>query len=108
VVGLVVFAITGSASKSKFSALQAACGPNGPCVNPTPALKDDISSGKSLQTVANITLIAGSVLVAGGATMIVLSFRKQSAPPADAQPAPATGQTHWVVGPGYTGLAGTF
>lgn len=108
VAGLVVFAITGSASKSKFSALQTACGTNGPCVNPSPALKDDISSGKSLQTVANITLVAGSVLAVGGATMIVLSFRKTH-PPADAAPAAATtGEAHWVVGPSYTGVAGTF
>ena len=107
VAGLVVFAITGSSSKSKFSDLQKLCGTNGPCSPINAAEKNDISSGKSLQTVANITLIAGGVLAAGGATLIVLSFRKQP-PPADAQPAPQTGQTQWVVGPSYTGLAGTF
>ncbi len=108
VAGLVVFAITGSASKSKFSALQTSCGASGPCSHPlTAADKDNQSSGKSLQTVANITLVAGSVLAVGGATMIVLSFRKTQ-PPADAAPAAPTAQAHWVVGPSYTGLAGTF
>lgn len=68
VVGLGVFAITGAMSQGKFNDVEAAC--NGQrCTDP--AFADDIDSGKTLETVANVSLVAGGVLLLAGAGMIV-------------------------------------
>lgn len=94
--GLVMFAVAGSMSQSTYSSLEKECGA-GPC----PASRaDDISSGKTQQTLANVGLIVGAVGVAVGVTMVVLSTRKSKGPPA-----PTTGL---VIGPGYLGANGTF
>ena len=94
--GLVMFAVAGSMSQSTYSSLEKECG-SGPC----PASRaDDISSGKTQQTLANVGLIVGAVGVAAGVTMVVLSTRKSKGPPA-----PTTGL---VIGPGYLGANGTF
>jgi hypothetical protein len=96
VAGLIMFAVEGSASKSTYSNLQKECG-TGPC----PASRaDEISSGKTQQTLANVGLVVGAVGVAAGVTMVVLSTRKSKGPPA-----PTTGL---IIGPGYLGANGTF
>ena len=68
----------------------------GPC---STSHADDISSGKTQQTLANVGLIVGAVGVAAGATLIVVGAKSKRAPAA------ATGL---VVGPGYLGVNGTF
>jgi len=96
VAGFVLFAVAGSMSQSTYDSLKKECGV-GPC--PT-SRADDISSGKTQQTLANVGLIVGAVGVAAGATLFVLSLSKSKSAPA------AT--TGLVIGPGYTGLNGTF
>jgi hypothetical protein len=96
VAGFVLFAIEGSASKSTYSKLETACG-SGPC---PASYADQISSGKSQQTIANVGLVLGVVGVAAGTTMVVLSMRPSKSAPA------AT--TSLVAGPGYLGAKGTF
>lgn len=96
VAGFVLFAVAGSRSQSTYDSLEKDCGA-GPC----PASRaDDISSGKTQQTLANIGLVVGAVGVAAGATLFVLSLDKGKSAPA------AT--TGFVIGPGYAGLNGTF
>jgi hypothetical protein len=70
----VTFAIFGSLARSTYDDLQTVCG-GGPC----PANKaDEISSGKTYQTVANVGLALGILGVASGATLFVLSLPKAS------------------------------
>jgi tetratricopeptide (TPR) repeat protein len=88
VAGFVLFAT--------YSSLEKECG-TGPC--PT-SRADDISSGKTQQTLANVGLVVGAVGVAAGATLLVLSLGKGKS-----APAPTTGL---IVGPGYVGVNGTF
>lgn len=96
VAGFVMFAVAGSMSKSTYSTLEKDCG-GGPC----PASRaDDISAGKTQQTLANVGLVVGAVGVAAGATLLVLSLGKSKS-----APAPTTGL---VVGPGYLGVNGRF
>lgn len=96
VAGFAMFAVAGSMSKSTYNTLEKDCGA-GPC----PASRaDDISAGKTQQTLANVGLVVGAVGVAAGATLIVLSLGKNKSAPA------AT--TGLVVGPGYLGVNGKF
>jgi hypothetical protein len=96
VAGFVVFAVAGSMSKSTYNSLVKDCGA-GPC----PASRaDDVSAGKTQQTLANVGLVVGAVGVAAGVTMIVISSGKSKS-------APAT-TTGLVVAPGYLGVNGTF
>lgn len=67
--GIVVFAVTGSMSKSKFDEVEAACDGK-KCTDE--GFAEDIDDGKTLETIANISLIAGGVLLAAGVTMIVM------------------------------------
>jgi hypothetical protein len=70
--GLATFAIFGALAHSTYGDLQGVCGA-GPC----PASKaDEVSSGRRQQTIANIGLAVGVIGVAAGATMFVLSIKK--------------------------------
>jgi hypothetical protein len=97
VAGLVTFAVAGSMSNATYKDLQNACG-NGPCPQ---SRADDVSRGKTQQTLANVGLVVGAVGVAAGATLFVLSLR-------GGKKAEATGKTELVVGPTYLGARGTF
>ena len=68
VASLAVFGITGAMSSSKFSSVEDACG-GVRCSDPK--YGDEIDSGKSLETIANITLIAGAALVAVAVPLVV-------------------------------------
>lgn len=73
VVGLVVGAITGLSASSTASGAEddpSLC-PNKKC---TSAGLDEIDSAKSSATISTVGFIAGGVLVAGGATMIILGM----------------------------------
>lgn len=68
VVGLGLFAVTGSMASSKFSELEDECGGKR-CTDPKYA--DTVDSGKRLETIANVSLVVGSVgLLAGGAMIL--------------------------------------
>lgn len=93
VAGLAAFTVFGLMAKSTYDDLNGACN-GGPC----PASKaDEVNSGKTQQTVANVSLAVGLVGVAAGATLFVLSMPK-SAPAGSAV----------VVGPGWAGVRGEF
>jgi len=96
VAGFVTFAVAGSMSNATFDDLQSTCG--GPC----PADRaDDVSKGKTQQTIANVGLIVGAVGVAAGATLFVLSLRKD-------KKSDDAARTELLVGPGHLGVRGTF
>ncbi|MDI1433428.1 tetratricopeptide repeat protein [Polyangium sorediatum] len=95
VAGFVTFAVFGSMSNATYDDLKATCG--GPC----PADRQgDVDKGKMQQTVANVGLIVGAVGVAAGATLFVLSLKKDKKPEA--------AHTELVVGPAHLGVRGTF
>jgi hypothetical protein len=76
VAGLAVFAVTGSMAGSKFSQLEDDCGSKR-CTDPKYA--DTVDSGKRLETIANIGLIAGGVgLLAGGAILVFGGPKEQT------------------------------
>jgi hypothetical protein len=91
--GLATFAIFGAMARSTYGDLQGSCG-DAPC----PANKvDEVSSGKGQQTIANLGLAVGLLGAAGGATLFVLSLKKD---------APATGSA-LVVAPAWIGVRGS-
>jgi hypothetical protein len=99
VVGMVMFAVAGSMSKSTYSSLEKQCG-QGPCPS---NLSSDISKGKTQQTVANVGLGLGLVGLAAGTTMFLLapSGKKGDAPKKKAG-------AELQIGAGYVGVAGQF
>lgn len=97
VAGLATFTIFGLLSNSTYDGLKSDC-PNNAC----PASKsDDISKGKTQQTIANIGLVVGAVGVAAGVTLFVISSKK-------ADPSPTAASARVTAGPGYVGLQGAF
>jgi hypothetical protein len=92
--GMVTFAIFGAMAKSTYDDLDAACH-GGPC----PAGKsDEISSGKTQETVANVALGVGIVGLAAGAALFVFGKPQSAHPPAAAV----------LVGPGWMGMKGSW
>jgi hypothetical protein len=95
VAGLATFAIFGSLEKSSFNQLNDACHGE-PC---PPGHADDIATGRSRQTIANVGLAAGAVGLATGVVLFIVSAPSK---------APATtARTSVVVGPGFVGVGGT-
>jgi hypothetical protein len=77
VVGIATFSLFGVMAHSSYNELQSTCG-TAPC----PASKaDEISSGKTKQTIANVGLAVGIVGLAAGTTFFVISLKKHSASP---------------------------
>jgi hypothetical protein len=71
VVGIGLFAVAGLMANGKFDSLEKSCG--GHCSNA------DVSGGRSLDTVANVGLVVGLVVLAGGGAMIALGGSKSDA-----------------------------
>ena len=102
VVGFVTFAIAGVSSNNTAADLAAKCG-----AKPCPAgYADEISRGKTEQTIANVGLVFGIIGALAGTTFLVLDLT--SKPPAPAPGAAPTPQASLVFGPSYVGLHGTF
>lgn len=77
VVGLSVFAVAGSMANSKYSELEDKCGSRR-CSDPKYA--DTVDSGKRLDTIANVGLVAGGLgLLAGGALILFGGSSEESA-----------------------------
>jgi hypothetical protein len=91
VLGLGIFAIEGLRANSTFSALKDECGA-GPCPK---GHVDEISKGKSQQTIANVGLVIGLVGLGAGVTLFVLSGKKKT-------------ETALMVGPSSINVNGTF
>ncbi len=97
-VGIVIFGIAGQSSVNTYNDLQKKCGMNTPCPS---GFQNEVSRGKTEQTIANVGLAIGIVgLVAGGA-LFGASFLVKS-------PSKEGASTSVVVGPGSISLHGTF
>lgn len=72
VVALGVFATTGLLAKGKYDSVSDACGGKA-C--PDDSHADDIDSGRSLQTVANVSLVIGGLALAAGGSMFLFGPR---------------------------------
>jgi hypothetical protein len=92
VLGIATFAIFGLMSNSAYSDLQSACHPGCPSDK-----HDEVSRGRTEQTVANVGLAAGLVGLAAGATLWFLSV------PQDTRSSGAA----LVIAPAYVGLRGS-
>lgn len=94
VVGLAMFTIFGLSANGTYSDLEKACN-NGPC---PPGHEDEISSGRTQQTLANVGLVVFVAGAAAGATLFVLSMPKGG----EGKSAKIT------AGPSFVGIRGTF
>jgi hypothetical protein len=100
VAGLVMFTVAGIMSRSTYSDLEESCG-SGPC----PAdRQDDIDSGQTQQTLANVGLVVGIVGVGAGVTLFLLSRGGSAAPPTETGKVTLTPE----IGLGRAGVRGTF
>lgn len=97
VVGILTFVVAGIMANSTYGDLQDKCG-SSPC---PASLGDEISRGKTQQTIANVGLVIGVVGAAAGVTLFVLSNKQKDGEAA----APATA---FVAGPSFTGVRGAF
>ena len=97
VAGLATFLVAGAMANGTYSDLKDACGA-GPC---PPGHADDISSGNTQQTIANVGLVVFVVAAAATVTLFVVSSPKKDAP-ANAVTARVT------AGPSFVGLQGAF
>ena len=93
--GLVTFVVAGLLSNSTYGDLQTKCG-SAPC---PASLSDEVSRGKTEQTIANVGLVFGIVGAAAGATLFVLSMPKSKTTAASISP---------VVSLGWAGVRGNF
>lgn len=72
--GFVMFAVAGAKANDKYKTVYDACG-GARCVDPKSA--DEISAGRTLDTVANIGLVVGIAGAVGGAAMVVFGGPKE-------------------------------
>lgn len=92
VAGLALFGVFGLMDNATYGDLQSSC-PHNVC----PAGKQgELDAGRAQQTVANVSLVLGSLGVAAGATLFVLSLSPRSST-----------STGLVVAPGYVGWRGS-
>ncbi|MEO8877009.1 MAG: hypothetical protein ABI461_15560, partial [Polyangiaceae bacterium] len=95
--GLLTFVIAGVLSNSTYGDLQNTCG-NAAC---PASMSDEISRGKTEQTIANVGLVFAILGVGTGAALYVISM-----PPKDSKS--TTASISPVVSVGYAGLRGSF
>ncbi len=76
--GLVTFVVAGILSNHTYGDLQKNCGSSGPCSSSS--FNDEISRGKTQQTIANIGLVAFVLGAGAGVTLFVLSQPPKDAP----------------------------
>ena len=94
VLGLATFGVFGVLSNKTYSDLESACGA-GPC---PPGHDDEVSRGKTQQTIANVGLVVGAVGLATGVTLFVLSSGKDK----------GGAQVGLVTAPGGAAIRGAF
>lgn len=98
VAGLVGFGVFGALDNSKFNSLQSDC-PGGHCA---PDRGSDIDSGKTYQTLANVSLVVGVVGLGGGVALYVLGSHHQESTAARAP------RRAIAIGPGSVSMVGEF
>lgn len=96
--GLATFTVAGLLSNGTYSDLEQACGGERAC---PPGHEDDISSGKTQQTIANVGLVVFVLGAAGAVTLWVLSAPSKSA-------SPTAASAKVVTRGSYLGLEGSF
>jgi len=102
-VGFVTFGIAGVSANNTAADLAAKCGSK-----PCPAgYANEISRGKTEQTIANVGLVFGIVGALAGTAFLVLDLTSKPSAAAAPVSAPAP-QTSLVFGPSYVALQGTF
>lgn len=89
---LVVGIVTGIMANGEFSDIEERCG-DSRCTDPTAA--DTIDSGKSLETVANVTLIGGAVLVAAAVPLVVFGGPSEPSGTASITASPSGAGVRW-------------
>lgn len=101
--GLVTFVVAGLMSNGTYSDLEAACGSKA-CPS---GHEDDISKGRTQQTIANVGLGVFVVGAAASVTLFVLSSSKSTDAAAPAQGSHRPGP-RFTAGPSFVGLEGAF
>ena len=76
VVGVAAFAVTGIMARNKYSTLEGKCGDER-CTGP--AMQEVVDQGRTLQTVANVSLIVGAVGLVAGGTMVYFGWPSEAA-----------------------------
>jgi hypothetical protein len=89
---LVVGVVTGLMANGEFSTLEDECG-SSRCTDPSAA--DTIDSGKSLETVANVTLIGGAVLVAAAIPLVIFGGPSEKSGQASLSASPEGASLRW-------------
>jgi len=103
--GLATFAVFGLLANGTNSDLEEACG-SGPC---PPGHEDEISSGRTQQTIANIGLVVGAIGATVAVTLFVISGPRSSAASTSDPAASTSIPSARVVARGsFLGLEGTF
>jgi hypothetical protein len=95
--GMAMFAVFGLMSNAAYGDLQSACPP--PSRRCPPDKQSEVSSGRTQQTIANVSAVVGAVGLAAGVTLFVVSLQ--------GKPSPDTGGTALEVGPAYVGVRGS-
>jgi len=93
VVGLGMFAAFGILSNSTYSDLQSACPKGCP-----PSKQDEINSGTTQQTIANVSLAVGVIGAVVAVTLFAVSVPSKTS---------SAGSASLVLSPGYVGLRGS-
>ncbi|MCC6668191.1 MAG: tetratricopeptide repeat protein [Polyangiaceae bacterium] len=93
VAGMAVFAISGSMANAKYGELEDACG-SARCSDPKYA--DTVDSGKRLDTIANVGLVAGGVGLLAGGALIVFGGPKEKKGGAAVRGTPGGLSLEWV------------
>jgi hypothetical protein len=94
VAGVLTFAIAGAMSNATYSGLKSDCN-DGPC---PPSRANDVSTGRTQQTIANVGLVVGLVGIAAGTTLFIVSAKDKTDT--------SRSQASIVVGPGWLGVRG--
>jgi hypothetical protein len=97
VVGMGLFTVAGVLTLNTFAELTDKCGEKTACPR---EFEDEVKSGKTTQTLANVGLVVGAVGLATGATLFILSLRKDKT-----EGAP---DIRVIASPGYAGIRGAF
>ena len=103
--GLATFTVAGLLANGTYSDLEQACGGERAC---PPGHEDEISSGKTQQTIANVGLVVFVLGAAGAVTLWVLSAPSKSTAPAASASATSTPTARVVARGSFLGLEGSF
>jgi hypothetical protein len=106
VVGLGVGAVTGILSLDKVSDIESRCPEYPHCPPDDKASRDDLSSAKALGNVSTAGFIAGGVLAAAGAALLLFHPGKPTV--GGPGPSSSTGDVRVFLGPGRLELQGKF